>query len=80
MFFFSSVAVFSRKRHLRHGSHSRPLLSWLQLTSGCFQSSGALKSTLKGKRFSDVEAIKSSEKKFLDIPVQDFKNCFEQWP
>jgi histone-lysine N-methyltransferase SETMAR len=33
-----------------------------------------LKSVLKGKRFSDVEDIKSSVKKILtDIPVQDFK-------
>jgi hypothetical protein len=40
-----------------------------------------LKSVLKGKRFSDVEDINSSVKKILtDIPVQDFKNCFEQWP
>jgi hypothetical protein len=40
-----------------------------------------LKSVLKGKRFLDVEDIKSSVKKFLtDIPVQDSKNCFEQWP
>jgi hypothetical protein len=29
----------------------------------------------------DVEAIKSSVKKCLtDIPVNDFKNCFKQWP
>jgi hypothetical protein len=40
-----------------------------------------LKSVLKGKGFSDIEDIKSSVKKILtDIPVQDFKNCFEQWP
>jgi histone-lysine N-methyltransferase SETMAR len=40
-----------------------------------------LKSVLKGKRFSDVEDIKSSVKKILtDIPVQDFKNCFELLP
>jgi histone-lysine N-methyltransferase SETMAR len=40
-----------------------------------------LMSVLKGKRFSDVENIKSSVKRILtDIPVQDFKNCFEQWP
>jgi hypothetical protein len=39
-----------------------------------------LKSVLKIKSFLDVEDIKSSVKKFLtDIPVQDFKNCFEQW-
>jgi hypothetical protein len=36
---------------------------------------------LKGKRFSDVEDIKSLTRKMCaDIPVQDFKNCFEQWP
>jgi hypothetical protein len=35
---------------------------------------------LKGKRFSGVEDIKSPVKKLLpDIPVQHFKNCFEQW-
>jgi histone-lysine N-methyltransferase SETMAR len=40
-----------------------------------------LRSVLKGKRFLDVEDIKSRVKKILrDIPVQDFKNCFEQWP
>jgi hypothetical protein len=33
---------------------------------------------LKGKHFF---GINSSVKKILtDIPVQDFKNCFEQWP
>jgi histone-lysine N-methyltransferase SETMAR len=40
-----------------------------------------LKSVLKGKRFSDVKDIKSSAKICLtDIPVQNFKNCFKQWP
>jgi hypothetical protein len=40
-----------------------------------------LKSEMKGKCFLDVEDIKSSVKKmWTDIPVQDFKNCFEQWP
>jgi histone-lysine N-methyltransferase SETMAR len=39
-----------------------------------------LKSVLKGTRFSDIEDIKSSvKKKLTDIPVQDFKNCFEQF-
>jgi hypothetical protein len=38
-----------------------------------------LKSVLKGKHFLDIEDIKSSMKKILTgIPVQDFKNCFEQ--
>jgi transposase len=38
-----------------------------------------LKSVLKGKRFSDVEDIKlSAEEVLTDIPVQDFKNCFQQ--
>jgi hypothetical protein len=35
---------------------------------------------LKGNRFLDVEDIKSFVKKFRDIPVQGFKNCFEQCP
>jgi hypothetical protein len=39
-----------------------------------------LKSLLKGKRFSNVEDIKSSVKKKNGIPVWDFKNCFQQWP
>jgi hypothetical protein len=40
-----------------------------------------LKSVLKGKRFSDVDDIKAPVKKMsTDIPVQDFKNCSEQWP
>jgi hypothetical protein len=33
---------------------------------------------LKGKRFSDVENIKSVKEILTDISVQDFKNCFEQ--
>jgi transposase len=40
-----------------------------------------LRSVLKEKRFSDIKDIKSCVMKILsDIPVQDFKNCFEQWP
>jgi hypothetical protein len=40
-----------------------------------------LKSVLKGKRFLNAEDNIYSVKKILtDIPVQDFKNCFEQWP
>jgi hypothetical protein len=39
-----------------------------------------LKSVLKVKRFSDVEDIKLYVKKMAHIPVQDFKNCFEQCP
>jgi hypothetical protein len=40
-----------------------------------------LKSVLRGKRFSDVSDIKSSAQEVLtDIPVQEFKNCFQQWP
>jgi hypothetical protein len=36
---------------------------------------------LKKTHFLDADDIKSSVKKILtDIPVQDFKNCFEQWP
>jgi hypothetical protein len=35
---------------------------------------------LKGRLFLEVD-IKSSEEKILtDIPVQDVKNSFEQWP
>jgi hypothetical protein len=35
---------------------------------------------LKGKCFLDTENIKSFGKKILtDIPIQDFKNCFEHW-
>jgi hypothetical protein len=38
-----------------------------------------LESVLKGKHFSDIEDIKSSvKKKLTEIPVQYFKNCFEQ--
>jgi hypothetical protein len=37
---------------------------------------------LKGKHFSDFADIKSfvGEKKLTGIPVQNFKNYFEQWP
>jgi hypothetical protein len=39
-----------------------------------------LKSVLKGKCFSNIEDINLSVKIILTgIPVQDFKNCFEQW-
>jgi hypothetical protein len=69
-FYASSGTVFSRKKHLHN-----TLLAWLQLISGCFQNT---KSVPKGKRFSEVEDIKSSVKQILaDIPVQDFENCFE---
>jgi hypothetical protein len=51
----------------------RTILTWLRLSSVCFQNS---KSVLKGKPFSDVEDSKSSVKNILtDIPLQDFKNC-----
>jgi hypothetical protein len=39
-----------------------------------------LTSVLKVKRFSNVENVNSSVKNVADIPVQDFKNCFEHWP
>jgi transposase len=40
-----------------------------------------LKSVLKRKHFLYVEDIQSSvENIFTYIPVQEFKNCFEQWP
>jgi hypothetical protein len=38
------------------------------------------KSRLKGKHFLDVEDTKSGIKILTHILVQDFKNCFEQWP
>lgn len=35
---------------------------------------------LKGKRFDDVEAVKSaSQKAPNDIKVEEFKRCFKQW-
>jgi hypothetical protein len=42
--------------------------------------SAELKRVLKGKRFSDFEDNGSSvgKKSLTDIPVRDFKNCFEQ--
>jgi histone-lysine N-methyltransferase SETMAR len=43
----------------------------------CFQNS---KCVLKGKRYLDVGDIKPMKKILTDIPVQDFRNCFEQWP
>jgi histone-lysine N-methyltransferase SETMAR len=39
-----------------------------------------LKNVLKGNSFSDVGDMRSSLKKSTDIPVQDFKNWFVQWP
>jgi hypothetical protein len=35
---------------------------------------------MTGKHFLDAEDIKSVMKILKDIPVQDFKNYFEQWP
>jgi hypothetical protein len=70
-----NVAVFRQKGHLCHTvpySHGlAPADFWLF---------PELKSVLKGKHFLDIEDIKSPVKKNLtDIPVQDFKNCFDQW-
>jgi hypothetical protein len=62
----------SAMNHLPCSPHSAPADLWLF---------PKLKSMLKGKRFSDVEVTKSCVKSTLtDIPVQDFKNSFEQWP
>jgi hypothetical protein len=71
-FFALSVSVFSSKRHLCHGSSvilSCLGSSWLLAVSGTQECA-----------FSEVEDFKTPVKKILmDIPVQDFKNCFEQW-
>jgi hypothetical protein len=76
-FFASNVTVFSRKRHLCHESST--VLS--DLAPADFWLFPKLKSVLKGERFLGVGDIKSSVKKMLtDIPVQDLKKCFEQWP
>jgi hypothetical protein len=62
------VSQFLAGKHISAMDH--PMYS-----PGSFQDS---RSVLKGKRFSDVEDIKSSVKKIsTDIPIQDFKNCFE---
>jgi hypothetical protein len=51
------------------------------LAPGDFWLFPELRSVLKGKCFLDIEDIKSSVKKILtDIPVQDFRICFERWP
>jgi hypothetical protein len=48
------------------------------LASADFWLFSKIKRALKEKRFSDVEGNKVIyEKKLTDIPVQDFKDCFE---
>jgi hypothetical protein len=55
-------------------------MSYLELAPAKFWLFPKLYSVLKGKRFSDVEDIKSSVKKMLtDIPIQDFKISSEYW-
>jgi hypothetical protein len=72
IFFASSVAIFSRKKHLRH-----TLLTWLQLTFGCFQNSRVC---WKESVSLTLRTLNHLWKKKKNIPVQDFKNCFEQRP
>lgn len=39
-----------------------------------------LKMDMKGKRFATVEEVKQKSPEGLkDIPISEFKNCFEQW-
>ncbi|KYQ48450.1 hypothetical protein ALC60_00181 [Trachymyrmex zeteki] len=39
-----------------------------------------LKRNMKGKRFATVEEVKQKSLEGLkDIPMSEFKNCFEQW-
>jgi hypothetical protein len=67
-FFTSSVAIFSRKWHLHHGSSavlSRHGSSWSVAVS-------KLKSVLKGKRLLDVQDIKSSVRKILSHSCSGF--------
>jgi hypothetical protein len=74
--FASSVAVFSRKSFsVTDHPPCSPDLAPAGLS--LFQN---LRSVLKGKGLSDIGNIKlCGEKKLTDIPVQDFKNSFEQW-
>ncbi|KYN38445.1 hypothetical protein ALC56_07183, partial [Trachymyrmex septentrionalis] len=38
------------------------------------------KRNMKGKRFATVEEVKQKSLEGLkDIPMSEFKNCFEQW-
>jgi hypothetical protein len=65
------VSQFLAGKHISAMDHT-------MYSPGSFQDS---RSVLKGKRFSDVEDIKSfAKKKLTDNSVKDFKNCFEQWP
>jgi hypothetical protein len=71
------VVVFSRKLHIWHESSA--VLSWFG-SSYDFCLFSELKILLKTKNFLDIEDIKSSVTRMLrDVPIQDFKNCFEQW-
>lgn len=39
-----------------------------------------MKKNLKGKRFDDVEAVKTASQRALDdIKVEEFQRCFKQW-
>jgi hypothetical protein len=77
-FFALSITVFSRKKASLPRIIHCPLLTWLQLTSGCFQNSRVCR---KESVSWMLRALNHLWRKILtDIPVQDFKNCFEQWP
>lgn len=67
----SSIAVFSGKTHLRHGSSA--ILSWLLAVS-------KIQECAEREAFLEHWGHKSSVEKVLtDIPVHDFKNCFGDW-
>jgi hypothetical protein len=51
------------------------LLNWFQLTSGCFKNSRVCWK----ERVSQTLGTLNHLWKNSDIPVQRFKNCFEQW-
>jgi hypothetical protein len=57
--------------HLAYSSDLSPADFWLF---------PKLKSVLKRKCFSDVDIRSAVEKLLTDIPIEDFKNCFEHWP
>jgi hypothetical protein len=65
---------FSKKRHLYQGSSTR--LYWLG--SSWLLAVSKTQECAERKHISNIEGIKTSAKKILtNIPVQNFKNCFE---
>jgi hypothetical protein len=68
------VSQFLAWESISAGDHPSP-----DLVPADFWMCPKFKNALKGEHFLDIEDIKSSVKKFWNIPLQDFITCFELW-